>query len=209
MSTVAPRYSRKLDEALALAADAFRPRVRKQTEIPYLFHLLQVSVTVAEHGGDEEQLIAALLHDYLEDIDGANAEELEGRFGPRVTRLVLALSDAVASEGEKPPWEGRKRAYLDRVATEPPEVKLICAADKLHNARSIHRDLRSVGEQVWDRFKPSREQTLWYYRELVLRLGQDWNHPLLEELRREVQALHRAAGVDDSGRRSNPPKVKR
>ena len=182
-------YTRRLDRAVALATDAFRHTRRKEAEIPYLSHLFQVMVYVAEHGGDEDQLIAAVLHDYLEDIDGATAEALEVEFGPRVARLVVALSDT--TERPKPPWEARKRAYLAHLRDAPAEVKLISAADKLHNAESIHRDVRVVGDRVWDRFTASREQTLWYYRELVDALGAGWMSPLLERLRAEVDALHR------------------
>ncbi|MEE2829203.1 MAG: HD domain-containing protein, partial [Myxococcota bacterium] len=77
-----PCYSHRMDEALALVTEAFRNKRRKSTEIPYLSHLLQVAVWVAERGGSEEQIIAALLHDYLEDIEGSSAEELEAGFGP-------------------------------------------------------------------------------------------------------------------------------
>ncbi|HUH05325.1 MAG TPA: HD domain-containing protein [Kofleriaceae bacterium] len=183
-------YSRRLDRAIALATDAFRHTRRKDTDIAYLSHLFQVMVHVAEHGGDEDQLIAAVLHDYLEDIDGATSEGLEREFGPRVARLVAALSDA--TERPKPPWEDRKRAYLAHLRDAPAEVKLISAADKLHNAQSIRRDLELVGDQVWDRFTATREQTLWYYRELVEALAAGWTSRLLDRLRAEVDALHRS-----------------
>jgi len=188
-----PRYTERLDRAIALAADAFREKTRKGTGIPYVTHLLQVMVTVAEHGGDEDQLIAAVLHDYLEDIRGASADELRREFGDFVADAVVALSDA--TEHPKPPWDERKRRYIALVADEPPEVKLISAADKLHNARCIRRDLRTAGETVWDRFTATREQTLWYYREMVTALGHGWTHPLLDELREEVEALHHDAGA--------------
>lgn len=187
-------YSPRLDEALALAAADFRHIRRKGTAIPYLTHLLQVMVTVGEHGGDEDQLIAAVLHDWLEDVPGATVEALSLRFGERVASLVLGLSDTVLSP--KPPWEARKRAYLLHLAAAPADLKLISAADKLHNARSIHRDLFLVGDAVWERFTASKEQTLWYYRELLLALGSGWQSALLDELRAEVTALHRSAGPD-------------
>ena len=193
----APCYTERLDQALALAAEAFRHKRRKSTEIPYLAHLLQVMVTVAEHGGDEDQLIAAVLHDYLEDIEGSSAEDLAGRFGPRVAGMVAALSDTAVRP--KPPWGPRKLQYLAHLRAAPAEVKLISAADKLHNARSIHRDLHAVGTDVFDRFSASRARTLWYYREVVRSLASGWSHPLVDELEGVVHAVHQAAGEAPPG----------
>jgi (p)ppGpp synthase/HD superfamily hydrolase len=189
-------YSERLDLGLAFVAKAFRHRVRKGTEIPYLSHLLAVMVTVAEHGGDEDQMLAALLHDYLEDIEGADVRELEASFGPRVTGFVLALSDSVTHP--KPAWDARKRAYIDQLAREPGELKLVSAADKLHNARSLLRDHALVGEALWERFTATREQTLWYYRSMIEALASGWRHPLLDELADTVTELERVAGEPSS-----------
>ena len=191
-TTSVPRYSERLDEAIALAVDAFRTKVRKGSQIPYVTHLLQVMVTVAEHGGDEEQLIAAVLHDYLEDIRGADRADLARRFGERVARLVEGLSDSTTHP--KPPWQERKEAHLRALANESHELKLISTADKLHNATSILRDYRLLREEVWDRFTATREQTLWYYRAAYAALSSGWEHPLLDELRRVIVAMHEEAG---------------
>jgi len=188
-----PAYSERVEDALVLAARAFRTRRRKGSEIPYLAHLLQVMVTVAEHGADEDQLIAAVLHDYLEDIPDASVEELSESFGERVASLVCRLSDSLRARN-KAPWEQRKRQYLRNLASEPAELKLISAADKLHNAQSILRDHALLGEGIWDRFSATREQTLWYYRCVLRALGQAWQHPLLEELEQVVRTLHDRAG---------------
>jgi len=190
-----PQYSERLDEALGFVAAAFRRQVRKGSGVPYLSHLLQVAATVAEHGGDEDQIVAALCHDYLEDIEGARREELEARFGRRVADFVVALSDSTTQP--KPPWRERKLAYLAKLRDEPEDLKLISAADKLHNASAIVRDRRAVGEDVWKRFTPTREQTLWYYREVVVSLGTNWEHPILGELRRAVDEMHES-DEDDS-----------
>ena len=188
---IAPYYSARLGEALRFAADAFASVRRKGTEIPYLSHLLQVVVHVAEHGGNEDQLIAAVLHDYLEDIEGASPSAIADRFGARVAWLVQELSDATTRP--KPPWRQRKVAYLDHLRVAEAEVKLISAADKLHNARAIHRDLGAVGDAVWDRFNANRDDILWYYDQLVAALANGWSSPLLAELAVEVDALRRAA----------------
>ncbi len=185
---VEAQYSERLDQALVFVAAAFRHHIRKGSGVPYLSHLLQVAATVAEHGGDEEQIVAALCHDYLEDIAGAHRDDLAGRFGDRVARLVEGLSDSTGQF--KSVWKERKLSYLACLWGESVELKLICVADKLHNASAIVRDRRLVGDRVWERFNPTREESLWYYREVLVSLGTDWAHPLLDELRRTVDELH-------------------
>jgi (p)ppGpp synthase/HD superfamily hydrolase len=178
-------------DALGLVAEAFRPIRRKGTDIPYLSHLMQVAVWVAERGGTEEQILAALLHDYIEDIDGATEEGVAERFGPNVARMVAALSDSTGSP--KPPWKERKVAYLEHLAAEPPDIKLVSACDKLHNATCILRDFRAIGDDLWKRFTADRDQTLWYYREVVAALATNWDHPVVSELDELVKVLHREA----------------
>jgi len=184
-------YSTRLDDALALAADAFRGERRKATSIPYLCHLLQVMVWVGEYGGDEDQMIAAVLHDYLEDVDGSSAEELSERFGPRVASFVEDLSDTVVRP--KPPWKERKVSYIAALAKKPADLKLISACDKLHNAESILRDYRSQGEVLWDRFTAPKAGTIWYYRAVTEALGEGWAHPVLDRLRATVDDIEREA----------------
>lgn len=187
-------YDTRLADALHLAAESFAHVERKGSGIPYLSHLLAVTTIVMEHGGTPDQCIAAVLHDYIEDIDGATPDELTARFGANVTHLVLALSDTTREEldgtGKKPPWEQRKQRYLAHLEHASAEVKLISAADKLHNASSIVRDRERIGDAIYERFTPTREQTLWYYRSVVDALGTGWDHALLDELRRVVDALH-------------------
>lgn len=185
-------YSNRLDEAVAFALDQFRSRVRKGTNVPYVTHLLAVMCLVGEYGGDEDQMIAAVLHDWLEDIPGAEVEYLVRHFGPRVAGYVQALSDSTGHP--KPPWRERKERYLEHLASESPELKLISCADKLHNCHSIRRDHQEMGDAIFDRFTGGKTGTLWYYRTVAAALGTDWHHPLLSRLREEVALLHQQAG---------------
>jgi (p)ppGpp synthase/HD superfamily hydrolase len=180
-------YSPRFDEAVAYAIDSFRTKYRKATRVPYVTHLLAVCALVGEHGGDEDQMIAAILHDTLEDVDGSSAEELERRFGKRVAHLVVALSDTVVRP--KPPWKERKQKYLAHLRHEPVDIKLISCADKLHNCRSVIRDHKVVGDDVFERFSAPKHETLWYFREVAAALGEGWTHPLLDELRSAVAEL--------------------
>jgi len=186
-------YSERMDDALGFTADAFRRVRRKGSGAPYLTHLLAVAAIVGEHGGDEDQMVAALLHDYLEDIEGSSAEELEARFGERVARFVLALSDTVVRP--KPEWRERKWRYVAQLAVETHDLKLISCADKLHNARCMVRDLQLTGDEAFAVFNASRAQTLWYYRAVVAALSHDFTHPIVDELAATVARMHELAGA--------------
>ncbi|OGQ89905.1 MAG: hypothetical protein A2289_09300 [Deltaproteobacteria bacterium RIFOXYA12_FULL_58_15] len=198
------QYSDKVGEALKLAADAFASKIRKGTAtagrqpIPYLSHLLQVAAWVAENHGDEDQIIAAVLHDYLEDIEGTSEAELSRRFGSRVSTMVVALSDTTVHP--KPPWQERKEAYIAKLRNMPADTKLVSACDKLHNASSILADFREVGADVFAKFTASQEQTLWYYEQVTEALAHEWEHPLVDKLRGIVAVL-RLASVDKTGDR--------
>lgn len=175
-------------EAVAWAVELHGPQMRKGTTIPYLTHLLAVSSLVWENGGDEEGAIAGLLHDAIEDTD-ATAADIEGRFGPRVAAVALACSDTTVRP--KPPWRQRKEAYhahLDDPAT-PMDVLRVSAADKLHNARSMLRDYREVGDRLWSRFNEGVDGQLWNYGCLVDIFQRRFPGPLTEELARTVDAL--------------------
>jgi len=120
---------------------------------------------VLEAGGDEDLAIAALLHDVVEDCGGVPMlKQVERKFGKRVARVVDGCTDAYGDP--KPPWKQRKDAYIARLKNENADTRLVSAADKLNNIRSIISDYRSIGESVWSRFNGGREGTLWYYRTL-------------------------------------------
>ena len=183
-------YTTRLDDALVFTADQFRGKFRKGTGVPYLTHLLAVAGMVGEGGGDEDQQIAALLHDWLEDIPGASQDELTRRFGPRVNRLVVAVSDCMGAP--KPPWKERKEAYIAHLYDQPGEIKLISVADKLHNCRSIVVDLKTLGPRIYDHFNSGRDGALWYYESMIPAFeANGWDHWLLEQYRYEVSELLR------------------
>lgn len=186
-------YSERFDRAVALAVRDFRDITRKATSIPYVTHLFAVTARVGEEGGDEDQLIAAVLHDWLEDVRGATAEALEAEFGERVANMVVALSDT--TEFPKPPWRARKEAYIAQLRGKPAEVKLVSCCDKHHNARTIVRDLRAAGPESLDRFTGGREGTLWYYAAVAEALGHGWHAPVLDDLRDQVAEMHDLVGI--------------
>lgn len=189
MATPEVMLTPRLAEALAYAIALHRTQARKGTGIPYVAHLLAVCALVLEHGGSETQAIAALLHDAVEDQGGEpTRREIECRFGPKVAEIVAACSDT--DEYPKPPWRRRKERYIREVRTAAPTVRLVSAADKLHNARAILNDYRVLGESLWQRFNAGPADILWYYRSLAQAFdGDDLPSVLVAELRRTVDAI--------------------
>lgn len=184
-------YTEKFEDALRYAASLHRDQTRKGTGTPYVTHLLAVAAIVGENGGMEDEAIAGLLHDAPEDAGGeARLEEIRARFGDAVADIVAGCTDTY--EDPKPPWRERKEAYLDHLAEAPAPVRLVSAADKLHNARSVLADYRSAGEDLWGRFNGGREGTLWYYQAVADALAGDG--PVADELGRAVTELERLAG---------------
>lgn len=156
-----PRFQR----AFEFAAKQHAGQTRKASSIPYIAHLMGVASLVFEAGGDEDLAIAALLHDVVEDCGGAPMlEQIRRRFGARVAKIVDGCTDAY--QLPKPPWHDRKLSYINRLKKEDAETRLVSAADKLNNVRSILSDYRTIGESVWSRFNGGRDGTLWYYRTL-------------------------------------------
>ncbi len=196
-----PRFK----DALEFATSVHAGQVRKGTSIPYVAHLLAVCSLVLTNGGSEEQAIAALLHDCLEDHpEKVSTAEIEQRFGRRVMELVAACTDTPAgySGGPKPPWRKRKIAYLDHIRSAGPEGSIISLADKLDNARAIAADYRQVGDELWSRFSAGKDDQMWYYRELVAAFQQAGvRSPMLDELECLVNELNRLVGksMDYSG----------
>jgi (p)ppGpp synthase/HD superfamily hydrolase len=182
-------FSARYDAALVLAARAHRDQVRKGTDIPYIAHPAHVSVILIRHGFGEDLMIAALLHDVVEDCD-VPLDMIAAQFGDKVARLVAAVSETKALDGVELPWEQRKAEKLAHLRAGGPDVAALKAADALHNVRSIAADLRQVGPAVWGRFKRGSEQTIQYYRAILkgvrAKLG---DHPLVVELADAVEEL--------------------
>ena len=175
-------------EAVAWAVELHGSQMRKGTTVPYLTHLLAVSSLVWENGGDEEDAIAGLLHDAIEDTD-ATAADIEERFGSKVAAIVLACSDTTVRP--KPPWRERKEAYQAHLADPamPTDALRVSAADKLHNARSMLADYRVVGDELWARFNEGVDSQLWNYGCLADLLQRRFPGPLTDELVRTVDML--------------------
>lgn len=184
------RFRRAFSKAFSL----HREQHRKASQTPYMAHLMTVSSLVLENGGSEDQAIAALLHDAVEDAGGLDTlNEIREEFGEYVADLVDGCTDSYTQP--KPDWKPRKLAYLEKLKNESDDVKLISLADKVHNARSILLDLHLSGESTWDKFKGKKSGTLWYYQALA-KIFDDTPYPSLKhELRNLVDEIQTLANL--------------
>lgn len=188
----------RFQKAFLFAAEKHKGQVRKASTTPYLAHLMGVTSLALEYGGDEDIAIAALLHDVVEDCGGAPMlKEVKRRFGARVAKIVEGCTDSYGDP--KPPWRERKENYLLHLKDADAETRLVSAADKLNNVRSILSDYREVGELIWDRFNGRREGTLWYYRSLLQEFKRGKPNRLIRELALAVRELEELANVKTVG----------
>ncbi|WP_341530143.1 HD domain-containing protein [Nostoc sp. UHCC 0302] len=178
----------KFEEALVYATRLHANQTRKISGVPYIAHLLSVTALVLEAGGTEEEAIAGLLHDAIEDQGGKSTrEEIRQRFGETVVTIVDGCTEC--DTYPKPPWQERKQQYLENLRHASPSVRLVSLADKLHNARSLLSDLRQHGSSIWKEFKTGREGTLWFYQQLQQVYSATGSDFLAQELSRVIQEL--------------------
>ena len=194
----------RYDQALQFAAEHHREQLRKGSQVPYLTHLMSVSALVLEHGGSEDQAIAGLLHDAVEDAPEGQGRavlaDIRERFGDAVADIVRACSDGLDADGNRSgTWPERKLPYVEGLATKPADALLVTAADKTHNGLCIAADVRRYGQDFWTTFNAGREELLWYYtsveRAVADRLP---GSSIAGALRRAVDELVAAAGAERS-----------
>ena len=207
-ATKAPTgYSERFNRALLWAADIHCQQTRKGKDVPYINHLLAVASIIGSNGGDEDQVIAGLLHDAIEDCVGERptiVDEIAQKFGDRVLYLVEGCTDAY--EEPKPEWSKRKTAYLAHLRDLPDDspILLVSLADKVHNARSIVRDLFEVGDELWARFNAGCTGTLWYYDSLATIFADKKPGYLATELRFLVDNMKEKQGVTSPAKNTKP-----
>ena len=182
------KLTKRFEHALVFATQLHNTQFRKGTQIPYISHLLSVAALVMEAGGDEDLCIAALLHDAVEDQGGLETlEVIRKQYGERVASIVDSCSDAYTNP--KPAWKKRKETYLSHLKSSSDDARLVSLADKLHNARSILRDILVSGDDVWGKFNGGRDGTIWYYRNLVSVFETLDQNFMVDELKRVVEQI--------------------
>jgi (p)ppGpp synthase/HD superfamily hydrolase len=182
------KLTERFEEALVYATRLHANQTRKISGVPYIAHLLSVAALVLEAGGTEEEAIAGLLHDGVEDQGGKSTrEEIRQRFGETVVTIVDGCTES--DTYPKPPWFERKQRYLENIRHASPSVRRVSLADKLHNARSLLSDLRQHGSSIWKEFKTGREGTLWFYQQLQQVYSATGSDFLTQEFSRVIQEL--------------------
>ncbi len=185
-------YSSRFKKAICMAVKLHATQTRKGSQTPYIAHLMSVSALVMEAGGGEDEAIAALLHDAVEDQGGVKTlHKIRRHFGTKVAEIVEQCTDAYTLP--KPAWRKRKEDYIAHVAKATPESRLVSLADKVHNARSILRDLQRDGDAVWDKFNGGKDGTLWYYRSLLDTFKTREDNFLIDEFERVVVQIETVA----------------
>jgi (p)ppGpp synthase/HD superfamily hydrolase len=194
--------TKRFDEAFRFASDLHRTQTRKSSSTPYIAHLMAVAAIALEYGATEDQAIAALLHDAVEDQGGPRVlAEIRARFGEDVAQIVEGCTDT--DQVHKPSWWPRKQRFVERLASAPYSVRFVVAADKLHNVQSVVVDYRYLHEDLWPRFTGGKGGTLWFYRAVsdTLRLAAQPDEAqldrLLDEIERNVRELERLVNAED------------
>lgn len=190
-----PQLTERFEAALVYAHQLHRHQIRKASSTPYIAHLLAVAALVLEDGGSEDEAIAALLHDAVEDQGGqATRTEIAQRFGDGVVAIVDGCTESDTIP--KPPWRDRKQRYLEQLRQGSPAVRRVALADKLHNARSFLQDYRQQGDSLWSVFASGKEGLLWFYHSLLDLYQSTSTSPMVEELRRVVAQLEQRITQD-------------
>jgi (p)ppGpp synthase/HD superfamily hydrolase len=183
----------RFDDAFLYAHQVHGKQTKKGTAVPYVGHLMGVASLVLDDGGSEDEVVASLLHDAAEDHGGrARLDDIRTRFGSSVAKIVEDCTDSFATPRE--PWSERKRRYAEHARTLSASSLRVSAADKVHNTYSILRELRAIGEQVWERYEASPDDVLAYYQALVRSYREAGGGRLVDELERIVRGIEREMG---------------
>ncbi|MBS3148100.1 HD domain-containing protein [Candidatus Woesearchaeota archaeon] len=184
-----PARNERMFRAVEFAAMAHRGQYRKGTAVPYIVHPLGAARTLIELGCEEDVVIAALLHDVVEDTK-FTLEDIKKEFGERVAFIVEGCTEP---HHNNEPWEVRKKHTIEFLKTAPVDVLLVACADKLDNIRSTKIDLQNRGEVTWLKFHKGKVEQQWYYTELakifIKRSEGSVHSVLFQQLKDEVDCV--------------------
>ncbi|OLP17018.1 hypothetical protein BST81_18765 [Leptolyngbya sp. 'hensonii'] len=180
--------SDRFADAFTYALHLHRYQSRKVNAVPYISHLMAVAALVLEDGGSEDEAIAALLHDAVEDQGGEPIyTEILRRYGSQVAEIVHDCTIPPCSASQ--PWKSHKLDYLNQIRHASPEAQRVILADKLHNVRSLITNLRQTGESAWSAFAASKKDNLWLHQALADLFEQHVHSSLVAEFRQQIHIL--------------------
>lgn len=179
------KYTPKIQKAISVSAEKHLGQKRKNTGKPFVVHPFSVAFILSEYTKDEDLIVAGLLHDVLEDTKGYTFLDMKKDFGLRVAEIVRELSEDKAPYGIKIPkltWKLRKSRALQVLKNSNQDVMIVCAADKIHNLRSIEKNYKEQGNKIWKKFNASPEKKFWYYEEVIKILKKKIKGKMIKEL---------------------------
>lgn len=162
---------------------------RKALDLPYIVHPMAVFVILSEYTEDEDILIAGLLHDITEGTPEYTYEQIEQDFNARVREIVEtnALDMSINGPNTAETWEMRKGDLLDRLLTGSDEARIVFAADKIHNLRSLIAEKKKLGDALWTRIGISRDAILYSYGMILSSFQTQWSHPIIDAFAVELK----------------------
>lgn len=158
-------FSKNIEDALVLAAQAHQAQQRKVNGEPYITHPIHVAFILLKCGYDENIIIASILHDVVEDSH-IELTQIERRFGNEVKEIVYNLSEEKYDQHGPIEWEIRKSKLLQLLIKSDNRVAVVRSADLLHNASTLLFDLNKYGSTIWKNFNSSSTKIVGHYRSM-------------------------------------------
>lgn len=188
----------RLRTAVNRACFLHRKQLRKSGRcLPYIVHPFSVALLLSGYTNDEDIIIAALLHDVLEDCSGYGTKKMAQEFGSRVTHIVEELSHdpkLVKRKGMKRSWQERKDTYLAHLEYASKEALVICCADKIHNLLSMADAYRIEGDRMWRYFHSPPDKRFWFYDQVHIIMKRRLQSPLVVLLGKTIRSVKKALG---------------
>ncbi len=174
-------YSSRIEQAIKVASVLHRKQLRRgPAAYPYISHLTVVAMLVSDYTDSEDVIVAAFLHDTIEDTD-YSPEDLLSDFGQTVHDIILPLSETKEIDGQTLSWQERKAGYLKQLKQASEETLLVVAADKIHNLRSVIEGYYNNPDKFLTEFGGTLEERLTGYQKISNLLNRRLENDIVHE----------------------------
>ncbi len=202
------KFTHKINKAIMVASRAHIGQERKTDNTPYISHPTAVAMILSEYTDNEDVIIAALLHDVLEDVKSHiySKEQMVNDFGENIVKIVEEVSedkDPDEEIGESKNWKERKQKYLDDLETDSEEAVMVCAADKIHNLMSLKVSYDEIGDKMWENFNAPKEDKKWFYSEVVKICKEKLDNDIVQKLEEVFAASPLVTKKGEDSEKSN------